>query len=72
MDFLACCKTVMAAIHRHGPMQGLVSILPSVESIVPRVPAPMMAEPQIVTILRTGFRVGPNAAIAAVKFHHGK
>jgi hypothetical protein len=57
---------------RDGPMQGLVSLRPGMESIVPGVPAPMVAEPQIVTVLRAGCRVCPNAAIAAVKFHHGK
>src|SRR6516164_9784236 len=53
-------------------MQGLVSLLPGMETIEPGMPAPMVTEPQITPVLRTSFRICPNAAIAAVKFHHGK
>ena len=53
-----------------GPVQGPVGTRPGVEAVVPVVPAPMVSEPQIVAVLWTCCRIGPNATIAAVKFHH--
>jgi hypothetical protein len=61
---------VVATMPPDRPMHGHVGPRPSVEAVMPVVPAPMMWEPQIVAVLRTSCGIGPNATIPAVKSHH--
>ena len=63
---------VIAAMVPDGSMEGAVGSRRGVEAIVPVVVAMMASKPQIMAVLRTARRVGPNAAIAAIEFHHGK
>ena len=64
---------MMAAMPRDGLMQGSLGSRQSVEAVLPPVmTVPMAMEPQVLTILWTGCRIGPNTAIAAAKFHNSE
>jgi hypothetical protein len=56
----------MLAVPAHSPLHVLVGASPGLEMAAPMM---MVTEPQILAVLRTGWRVGPHATIAALELY---